>query len=512
MREFYWKMRARLLAAGLWPQGWVARGAFYSLNLAIGLFVLKLLLNLWAPAVSESLGGWIKFLIFDAALLFAILAFRGLKQRVLWRLRNRLIVTYVFIGVIPAVLLVAMALIAIYLFAGQFASFVVTSEINSQLRSMQAVNAAVSNELASRIEKGEPPTAESLAGLRKRDRAWGRRRVCAWRGSRILFFSGSTQDSSAMTFPDFFNKEGGEFAKAVREGQPFKEIVRDQGELYLRVASVFDIGQEKLTVVTGEPLDKNLLSQIAANLGEITLYAAGIGLDETRQSSKEQGGAKESTPPVSLSAKPEEKRDGFVISGSAAAAKAEPGQQVLRPTFTVGALAASSGLMDREITFGTPLPVVDWKTGERARAGALVKVLTRPSVLYSHLFAALGDFAQGVEYILLAVLVIFALIELIALIIGTRMTKTVTGAVAQLYDATRNVDRGDFSHRIPVKSADQLAQLSLSFNSMTESIEKLIQEQKEKQRLEGELAIAQEVQAQLFPRQITELESLEVHG
>jgi len=89
------------------------------LNLAIGLFVLRLLLNLWAPAVGESLGGWIKFLIFDAALLFSILAFRGLKQRVLWRLRNRLIVTYVFIGVIPAVLLVAMALIAIYLFAGQ---------------------------------------------------------------------------------------------------------------------------------------------------------------------------------------------------------------------------------------------------------------------------------------------------------------------------------------------------------------------------------------------------------
>ena len=104
------------------------------------------------------------------------------------------------------------------------------------------------------------------------------------------------------------------------------------------------------------------------------------------------------------------------------------------------------------------------------------------------------------------------MIECIALIIGTRMTRTVTGAVAQLYDATKNVDRGDFSHRIPVKSADQLAQLSLSFNSMTESIEKLILEQKEKQRLEGELAIAQEVQAQLFPRQVSELESLEVHG
>ena len=47
---------------------------------------------------------------------------------------------------------------------------------------------------------------------------------------------------------------------------------------------------------------------------------------------------------------------------------------------------------------------------------------------------------------------------------------------------------------------------------MTTSIEKLVQEQKEKQRLEGELAIAQEVQAQLYPKLITQLETLEVHG
>jgi len=106
----------------------------------------------------------------------------------------------------------------------------------------------------------------------------------------------------------------------------------------------------------------------------------------------------------------------------------------------------------------------------------------------------------------------FAIIELIALFTGSRMTRTVTAAVAQLYDATRHVDQGDFSHRIPVKSKDQLGALSHSFNSMTESIEKLILEQKEKHRLENELAIAQEVQDQLFPRQVKGLESLEVHG
>ncbi len=501
-----------MTAAGLWPQGWIARGAWYSLGLAFGLFILEMLLKLFAPAASDSLEGWVRFLLFDAALLFSILAFRGMKRKLLWRLRNRLIVTYVFIGVIPAVLLIAMALITIYLFAGQFASYVVTSEINSQLRSMQAVNAAVSNELAARIEKGQPPTADSLEGLRKRDRAWGRRRVCAWHGTRILLFSGGAQNSSAMDFPEFFNKDDSEFAKTIREGQPFKEIIRDNDGLYLRVASVFVVGPEKLTVVTGEPLDKDMIADIAANLGEITLYAAGIKFDDTQKKNQNPSAAKGNGFETRLFDDPNKGKVESSASDAKAAPSPEGDQRVFRPTFTVGSLAAPAGTMDREITFGTPLPVVDWKTGERERAGALVRVRTRPSVLYSHLFAALGDIARGVEYILLGILIFFAVIELIALIIGTRMTRTMTSAVGELYNATRNVDRGDFSHRIPVKSSDQLAQLSLSFNSMTESIEKLIQEQKEKQRLEGELAIAQEVQAQLFPRQVSELESLEVHG
>ena len=50
-----------------------------------------------------------------------------------------------------------------------------------------------------------------------------------------------------------------------------------------------------------------------------------------------------------------------------------------------------------------------------------------------------------------------AIIELLALVIGTRLTRTVTGAVAQLYNATEHINRRDFSHRIPVKSTDQLA-------------------------------------------------------
>ena len=181
-------------------------------------------------------------------------------------------------------------------------------------------------------------------------------------------------------------------------------------------------------------------------------------------------------------------------------------------TFSAGTIPPASGVFDHEVRFPIPLQVVDWTTGERRRAGALAEVETRPSVLYARLFAALGDYARGVEYILLLIAIVFAIIWVLAILIGTKLTRTITSAVDQLYEATKHINRADFSHRITVQSSDQLATLANSFNSMTTSIENLIQEQKEKQRLEGELAIAQEVQAQLYPKLITQLESLEVHG
>jgi len=47
---------------------------------------------------------------------------------------------------------------------------------------------------------------------------------------------------------------------------------------------------------------------------------------------------------------------------------------------------------------------------------------------------------------------------------------------------------------------------------MSYSLERLLAEQREKERLQGELAIAQEVQANLFPRGAVSLPMLELHG
>ena len=491
MEWSYPELRRRLIKAELWPHGRMARLACYLAALAAALFVLETLLRLFRLSWGDHLGGWVSFLVFCAAVLFFILGFRWVRRRILWRLRNRLIVTYVFIGVIPAVLLVGMGIITLYGLGGQFAVFVVTSEVHAQLRSMEAVNSAVTSELASHLEHGEKPTAEALIGLRKRDPAWNRRQVCAWYGEKPLALCEEFQGTS-LTLPGFVKGK-------------FQDIVRDHDQLHLRVASALQVGPSKLTVVTSEPFDKELVGKIASDLGEITLYTSAFTFDARPPQKTPAATTNEpTTPPASKS--------GIVITTGPQGIKETKGQEELHASFTVGALPESAGTYDHEITFGTPLAVIDWSNGQSQQVGAVLQVTTRPAVLYSHLFAALGEFVRGVAYILMGVAIFFAIIELIALIIGTRMTRTVTGAVAQLHDATRHVDRGDFSHRIPVRSSDQLADLAHSFNTMTASIEKLIQEQKEKQRLENELAIAKEVQDQLFPRHVPESESLEVYG
>jgi len=495
MQWSYPELRRKLIEAGLWPQGRMARLACYLAALAVVLFALQKLLGLFSLSWGEHLGGWVSFLAFLACVLFFILGFRWVKRRILWRLRNRLIVTYMFIGVIPAVLLVAMGLITLYGLGGQFAVFVVTSETDAQLRSLAAVNATVSSELAAHLERGEKPVPESLAGLIKRDPAWSRRQVCAWYGDKPLPLCNEFHGDS-IAFPGFVKSK-------------FQDLVRDHERLHLRVGSSLQVGSNRLTVVTSEPFDKDLVGKIAEGLGEITLYTTGEDQSPPRQQTPATAGAKDKTP---VSSTPKH-TSGFVINSTDNQRGASPGgPRVLHPAFTVGSLPESTASFDREITFGTPLPVVDWENGTSDKYGPVLQVTTRPAVLYSHLFAALGEFVRGVTYILMGVAIFFAIIELIALIIGTRMTRTVTAAVADLHVATRHVDRGDFSHRIPVKSSDQLADLANSFNSMTASIEKLMLEQREKQRLENELAIAQEVQDQLFPRQTAGLESLEVHG
>jgi sigma-B regulation protein RsbU (phosphoserine phosphatase) len=106
----YLRFRLRLSDAGLWPTSKVGLIAWFLLGMDALLFVLQKVFGWIKPSYGQEFSGWIGFLTFVAIVLFGFMAFRWLKAKALWRLRNRLIITYVFIGFVPLVLLVALAL------------------------------------------------------------------------------------------------------------------------------------------------------------------------------------------------------------------------------------------------------------------------------------------------------------------------------------------------------------------------------------------------------------------
>ncbi len=472
MRLISLEFESKLRDKGLWPQSWVAWAALYVLALDLLLFAVQGLARGISPAASASLGGWVTFLSGLAIVLLVLAGFRWLRSQLLWRLRNRLIVTYVFIGVIPVFLLVMISLITLYLFAWQFAGFVVTSDISTHLRSMEAANRAIAHHLATQVSGGGKLDPEIMDRARPHRPEWSQRQVCAWYRNQAQAYCSGPEGAAGFDFPSFISGD-------------FRDIVTDHGKFYLRTATVLAAQPETLRVILSEPLDKEFVENIAGDLGRIAVYGNG-------------------SPAANLTVPAQQNTSRPIL--------AFEDESQRKQAFSSGTIPPASGRLDYELPFTIPLQVVDWATGGRRRDGAYAEVETRPSVLYARLFAALGDFARGLEYILLSIAIVFAIIELLALFVGTKLTRSITSAVGQLYEGTKHINRADFSHRIPVQSNDQLATLANSFNTMTTSIYKLVLDKKEKQRLVGELAIAQEVQAQLYPKLITQLESLEVHG
>ena len=225
MRLISLELESKLRDRGLWPQSWIAWAALYALGLDFVLFAVQLLTRHASPSISDSLTGWVIFLSVLTIVLLAIAASRWLRSQLLWRLRNRLIVTYVFIGVIPVFLLVMISLITLYLLAGQFASFVVTSDIASHLRSMESANRTIAHHLAVQIANGGNLDAEVLSRTRPRRTEWARRQVCARYGNEPQTHCVGPDDATASAFPPFIVGD-------------FGDVVRDHGTLYLRTATV----------------------------------------------------------------------------------------------------------------------------------------------------------------------------------------------------------------------------------------------------------------------------------
>jgi len=477
MSSISFRVRRGLANLGVIPRSRLSRFALLFLALDLLLYVVQRIqiASGHGPAAS-ALDGWVVLLTITNLVLYSILGLRWIRHKLLWRLRNRLIVTYVFIGVIPVLLIGAMVFFASYLFAGQFAALLARSDIDAEISGLQTVNSTIAAELDATMREGGKVSEDTVeAVLSGAKSQFARTEVQAWyRGRPLLTKSGKNQNA-AMVLPDWL-KSG--FAGMV---------YGDDHKLYIRVVSMSAARGAPRVVISSLPLDSQTLAEISGNLGRLSIFTGSQTIQTGTQSLhvgiSDNGRGRSDEDQVFTDAK-------LRIEG--------------------GVLPPENGRLDKQVAFGTLLPVTDWSNGKEYQV--LVQVSTMTSILYRRLFSSFSQLAELIRLGLVALAIFLAVIELFALMIGLGLTRTITRSVAALYRGTQSVNRGNFSHRIQVKSRDQLAALETSFNSMTGSLEKLISEQKEKQRLESELAIAQEVQGQLFPRSDVRLPSLELHG
>ncbi|MCA1614483.1 MAG: SpoIIE family protein phosphatase [Acidobacteria bacterium] len=156
------------------------------------------------------------------------------------------------------------------------------------------------------------------------------------------------------------------------------------------------------------------------------------------------------------------------------------------------------------------LPATNWADGRESLRAAFISDFDAWLVA-SQLFGQ-GGVGQALQGAIFVIAVFFLVLELLALLSAGWMTRAVTVAVHRLHRATESVKRGDFSHRVRVRSHDQLGELAEAFNEMSANIEELLRERVKHERLEREIEIAAEVQAQLFPRETPRLQRAEMAG
>ncbi|MGA3186277.1 MAG: SpoIIE family protein phosphatase [Bryobacteraceae bacterium] len=405
---------------------WMGRAGIAFLCFLLLFFAL----NYWAPLsgmrVIAELGAFVTGLWFGVRLL----------RKAVWRLRNRLYVTYVFIAVVPIVLVAALAWIGGFILIAQLAAYLVTSELDRRIASLDQA-------------------AESIVRSAPTDRPIVMQRMTE------LFYAEHNPGIEVLL------REGGKSIRYPEEGAlpPPREGWKDTRGVLLRDGQYYLWSHRKTKtgdVTVTAPLTADFLAGLVPNLGVVNI------LESSRAVPK------------------------FV---------------------THGAVPKPVNRFDVDVPINTDLPTAVWEQPDRDPAKEREKpqlaIHSRLSSVLSAVFNRTSDPTQeAFQVAIVGVALVFLIVEMISAMIGLSMTRTITGAVHRLYEGTQKVMEGNFSHRIEVKGKDQLADLSESFNRMTENLERLLVVAKEKERLQSEVEIAREVQSQLYPRVVPQTRTL----
>ena len=398
------------------------------------------------------------------------LLWRGLvwlRWRLLWRIRRKLILSYVFIGFVPVLLIAAFFLfggllmflnVSSYLFKQGVEDLIAEAEVIADATVLELRGRSTGDEIPDLLARQVSGATQRLPGISMALVPVSAPTSSSRLGATALTAGPWRHVEPPMVLPAWVGTDGVAALLAYRVGG-----VERRTTLIIRAASLVDDSASDRAVIVDLPIDDRLARQLwdATGIELASVEGVPIGNDTIRPA---EGGT---TPPTFLGSR-----------------SAESG----------------AGMLFNWVTF---FDYTDWESGQTGQLGVATRVGLGD--MFQRISAAqslLGSFSLG-DLFLVAMGVIaglFLIIEVAALVMGFALARSITGSVHALFVGTQRVQRGDFAHRIPIRSQDQLGELADSFNSMTANIEELLQQAAEKKRLEEELRIARQIQRSLLPR------------
>jgi phosphoserine phosphatase RsbU/P len=427
---------------------------------------------------------------------FLIGGARWVAGNLLWRVRRRLIVTYLLVGALPVLLMVALLALVLLAALAQSSVNLVGRQLDGYLEQSQAAARAIGQNL-SRLDAasfGAEPLRRRL-----QERA----------------------DSLAPIFPDVTlivrQSDGAGGANRVSEANDYEFNVTVSGPAFESIVNGA-AGDDPLPPALTSTPPQWLLSRLDIDREFHGLVVEGDRLSRRRvhalhviKLERQPAAIFQLSYPISenLCAHLSHTTD---LDVKPATANFPLIMTPRGPQPDVESAKRAGGFQGG----GWPIfkPIAEWRTGE-SRQNEALRVdpsFIQPARIYQRIqqFKS-GSVIGGAVVLGLAVLIIFFfLITLAAVVYAVVLTRSITGAVHHLYEGTMKVEAGDFDHEIPITGRDQLAGLTRSFNRMTGSVRELLRVSAEKQRLDQEMKIAAAVQSRLFPRSIPKSERLDI--
>jgi sigma-B regulation protein RsbU (phosphoserine phosphatase) len=405
--------------------------------------------------------GLLRFLAIVAVFYLLYRFWTRWRTQLLWSLRNRLIVAYVFIAIVPVLLLLIFAGLLGQIIYSQLGAYLLYHDIEDRLEMLGDSSATLAA-----AESTMPPNTDQDS----MEKALA---------AQVLIAEGKELPGLVVKFgidPRQFREIAGTGAKS------FSGLIQRGGQLHLVGMREAESPRGRRVIELSVPVTSDFLEGVAPDLGPIDFTLAQTVEGDTSRSTVSIGGR-----------------------NYRAIARVASKRRVLRP-----AESWMDPVVDGFSQLGATYLDGDHVLEREHPVFAFFKA--RRSQLNHRIFASLGELSGAKVSQLELIGVVFLLIELAALVIGIRLTRAITHTISDLSRATDAVQEGNLSVRVPVERRDQLGMLGESFNSMTSSISRLITEQKQLQRLENEISIAREVQDQLFPQNFPRVEGIEIEA